>query len=420
MQFIHTADIHLDSPLRGLEQYEGAPVEEIRGATRRALENLVQLAIDREVDFVLIAGDLYDGDWQDYNTGLFFVHQMQRLREADIPVFMISGNHDAANRMTKSLRLPDTVTLLDHRKPETARSHHLTELGVAIHGQSFAKAKEFDNLASAYPEAVPGMFNIGLLHTSLQGYEGHEPYAPCSLDDLRQKGYHYWALGHVHRRTEVCEEPWIVFPGNIQGRHIREAGAKGCYVVSVDDRQHCELEFVPLDVFRWEVCWIDASAVARPVDIVDSFLAGLDRLIQRHEGLPLAVRVEVRGATQAHEAFLSDALRWTNELRAAALQIPDARVWVEKILWQTHPKRDLTDVDPSDPVGVLLEYLREAREDEAELQQLAASLDDLRQKLPNELLNGGDALRFDVPEQLRQWLNEAEALLWRRLHNAVS
>lgn len=416
MQFIHAADIHLDSPLRGLERYEGAPVEEIRGATRRALENLVRLATDREVDFVLIAGDLYDGDWQDHNTGLFFVQQMQRLREADIPVVMISGNHDAANRMTKSLRLPDNVALLDHRQPETARSHRLTELGVAVHGQSFASPKEFGNLARAYPEAVPGMFNIGLLHTSLQGYEGHEPYAPCTPDDLRQKGYHYWALGHVHQRTVVCKDPWIVFPGNTQGRHMRETGAKGCYVVSVDDQEHCELEFVPLDVFRWEVCIIDASGAGEPAEILDSFSAGLERLIQCHEGLPLAVRVEVRGATKAHEALLGDTLRWTNELRAVALQIPDARVWVEKILWQTQPKRELADVDSSAPVGVLLEYLREASEDEAELRQLAASLDDLRRKLPNELLSGGDALRFDDPAQIRQWLAEAEALLMRRLH----
>ena len=111
MKFIHAAYVHLDSPLRGLERYEGAPVDEIRGATRRALENLFELAIDREVDFVLIAGDLYDGDWKDHNTGLFFVKQAARLHEASIPIYMISGNHDAANRMTRSLRMPDNVTL---------------------------------------------------------------------------------------------------------------------------------------------------------------------------------------------------------------------------------------------------------------------------------------------------------------------
>ncbi len=180
-KFIHAADIHLDSPLKGLEQYEGAPVEDIRGATRRALEKLVELAIEREVDFVLIAGDLYDGDWKDHNTGLFFVRQMSYLREANIPVIMINGNHDAANRMTKSLRLPHNVEVLSHTRSQTAKTKKLRELGVAVHGRSFAKAAEYDNLARDYPPKQDGLFNIGLLHTSLAGAEGHEPYAPCTI-----------------------------------------------------------------------------------------------------------------------------------------------------------------------------------------------------------------------------------------------
>src|SRR6202011_3159455 len=135
-KFLHAADIHLDSPLKGLERYEGAPVEQIRKATRRALENLVQLAVMEKVDFVLIAGDLYDGDWKDYNTGLFFLAQMARLRSAEIKVFILSGNHDAANQLTKHLRPPENVRFLSDRKPETVR---LDEIGVAIHGQGFAK-----------------------------------------------------------------------------------------------------------------------------------------------------------------------------------------------------------------------------------------------------------------------------------------
>ena len=119
-KFIHAADIHLDSPLKGLEQYDGAPVDEIRNAARRALSNLVDLAIEQGVAFVLIAGDLYDGDWRDYNTGYFFVEQVRRLREADIPLYLISGNHDAANRMTHTLKLPENVTFFSAKKPETA------------------------------------------------------------------------------------------------------------------------------------------------------------------------------------------------------------------------------------------------------------------------------------------------------------
>src|ERR1700722_2160028 len=148
LSFLHAADIHLDSPLRGLERYEHAPVERIRSATRRAFERMIDLALERRVDFVLIAGDLYDGDWRDFNTGLYLVRQLGRLRELKIPVFVIAGNHDAANKMTRALRLPENVRLLAHEHPETVR---LEEHGVAIHGQSFGKAAVLENLAAAFP-----------------------------------------------------------------------------------------------------------------------------------------------------------------------------------------------------------------------------------------------------------------------------
>ena len=248
-KFIHASDIHLDSPLRGLERYDGAPVEQIRQTTRMAMRNLVRAAIEEKVDFVMIAGDLYDGDWRDFNTGLFLLQQMSELRSADIRVFIVSGNHDAASQITRSLRMPKNVHLFPTDAPDTVI---LGELGVAIHGQGFAKEAVTANLAQGYPQAQAGLFNIGLLHTSVTGRDGHEPYAPCSLADLLAKGYDYWALGHVHTREVLHEhDPWIVFPGNIQGRHIRETGAKGCMVVTVEDGEVVEATHRNLDVLRW-------------------------------------------------------------------------------------------------------------------------------------------------------------------------
>src|SRR3989442_11412313 len=109
MKFVHAADLHVDSPLRGLERYEGAPVDRVRMATRRALENLMQLCLEEEAAFLLLAGDIFDGDWKDYGTGLFFVGQMRRMRAAGIPVYLVRGNHDAASQVTKYLVLPDNV-----------------------------------------------------------------------------------------------------------------------------------------------------------------------------------------------------------------------------------------------------------------------------------------------------------------------
>lgn len=167
--FLHAADIHLDSPLRGLDRYDGAPVEAIRQATRRALENLVSTAIEEEVSLVIIAGDIYDGDWREFNTGLYFVSQMVKLKDAGIPVYAVSGNHDAANRMTKSLPLPANVTVFSSKRPETVV---IEDLDVAIHGQSFADTCTTVDLASGYPPPAGGRFNIGVLHTSLSGRDG--------------------------------------------------------------------------------------------------------------------------------------------------------------------------------------------------------------------------------------------------------
>ncbi len=417
MKFLHAADIHLDSPLKGLEQYEGAPVEAIRLAARHALTNLVDLALDEEVDFVLIAGDLYDGDWKDHNTGLFFVSQVSRLREADIPVVMIAGNHDAASKMTKSLRLPQNVELLSHKKAETAASQKLRDLGVAVHGRSFGKEKETDNFACDYPAFHKGMFNIGLLHTALSGIEGHEPYAPCTLDELRQKGYDYWALGHVHQRRLPCTDPPIVFPGNIQGRHIRETGAKGCYLVSVEGNGAPQLEFRTLDVFRWNVCEVVVPDAQCSDDFYQAFEGRIADLADEHDNLPFAVRVVLGGPSAAHEPLASDPIGCVNELRAIALDRAGGRIWVEKVKFKTLTGQTLDPAADSDgPIGEMLRYLEELRRNPGELVQLAnTELKDLFKKLPAELTGGIEPLSVNDPGQVCELLNEIQPLLMGRL-----
>ena len=224
MKFLHAADLHIDSPLRGLSAYEGAPVEQIRGATRRAVENLVDAAISHGVDLVVIAGDVFDGDWKDYSTGLFWIAQLARLEATRIPVVFVAGNHDAASEISRRLRLPPNVTQLSSAKPETKR---FDDLNVAVVGQGYSTKAVSADLAAAYPLADPGLFTIGLLHTSLDGRPNHASYAPTTIDTLRSRGYQYWGLGHVHQREAVLTDPWVVFPGNLQGRHARDRAECG-------------------------------------------------------------------------------------------------------------------------------------------------------------------------------------------------
>jgi DNA repair protein SbcD/Mre11 len=417
MRFLHAADIHLDSPLLGLERYEGAPVEEIRGATRRALENLVQVALEQEVDLVVLAGDLYDGDWRDYNTGLFFVRQVAKLREAGIPLFLIAGNHDAANKMTRSLRLPPNPAgdspLFSHHEPETRL---LPDLGVALHGQSFASQAERDNLARKYPQTVRGMFNIGILHTSLEGDEQHDTYAPCTLDDLRNKDYQYWALGHIHRRRVLGEEPRIAYPGNPQGRHIRESGPKGCLLVEVDDRQRVTHEFVALDVFRWETLEIPCAGATSVPDVLDRFEEQLRLLVELHASLPLGVRVRLTGPCEVHQELGARSLDHAAEIRAIATRVSRDRVWIEKIQFATtYPPRTIERAELEGPIEELLAVWRELRESDERLGLVAAELDALRARLPAELTSGPEPLPLNDPAWLRAILDEVQPLLLQRL-----
>jgi exonuclease SbcD len=412
-KFIHAADIHLDSPLHGLERYEGAPVDEIRSATRRAFDNLIELAIDEGVTFVLLAGDLYDGDWKDYNTGLYFVERMRRLQDAGIRVFMVAGNHDAASQITRHLRLPDNVTLFSNKSPEQVI---LDDLNVAVYGQGFATRAVTDDLSKAYPQGDPQLLNIGLLHTCLDGKPGHELYAPCTVEGLRSKGYQYWALGHVHKREEVSQDPWIVFPGNVQGRHIRERGAKGCTLITVASGEIVEVEHRILDVMRWCLCELDVSASEAVDDIYEQVREGLQLASDSAEGRPVAVRLVLQGVCSAHSALHADRERWIQEYRSMATGLGGAGIWLEKVFIKTTASVSADEVlAREDALGGLLHAIREMELDTSALDELADEVSALRQKLPAELLGGDDPYDPAAPEILKDTLEDIKELLVNRL-----
>jgi predicted phosphodiesterase len=326
-RFLHAADIHLDSPLHGLSRYDGVPAQEIRGATRAAFDNLVRRAIEEDVDFVVIAGDLFDGDWRDMGTGLYFARAMGRLDQAGIPVFILAGNHDAESVVSRSVPWPANVRQFGTKRAET---HLLPELGVAIHGRSFATPAVTDNLVLTYPEAHERFFNIGVLHTALAGREGHADYAPCSLDDLRASRYDYWALGHVHEHEVVCEHPHVVFPGNTQGRTVREAGPKGAVIVSVEDGSIVSLERIEVDVLRWasiEIDCTDASA-GEASNLMREALSSTWRGSDAR--MPLIVRITLAGATTDAGGFIDRSASLRDDARAIAAAIsPD--LFIEKV-----------------------------------------------------------------------------------------
>jgi len=367
-RFLHAADIHLDSPLQRLSRYEGLPLEDIRLATRTAFDNLVRLACDETVDFLVIAGDLYDGDWKDMGTGLYFASAMGRLAAAGIPVFLLRGNHDAVSILTRTLPPHTNVHVFSDKAAETV---YLRELGVALHGRSFTTNQVTEDIISSYPAPISGMFNLGLLHTSLAGYAEHETYAPCSVATLAAKGYDYWALGHVHEHAVIGQHPHIVFSGVLQGRNIRETGPKGAVLVDVVHGEVAGIRHVALDVFRWACVSIGCEGFESVEQIHELMRTSLRAALADYsEGRPLIVRITLSGKTVLHGALTDGATQLRDETRAIAAEI-SPELWLEKLVVDTQPAA----IGPVWAVASAYEQpLREVSEDAELLASLQADL----------------------------------------------
>ena len=401
MKFLHAADIHLDSPLAGLRARADLPDAVIRHCTRRAFTAMIDLARAEGVAFVVIAGDLYDGDWKDFSTGLFFAEEMRRLGR---PCFLLRGNHDARSLITRNITLPSNVHEFLSRTSETVP---LVDLGVVLHGHSFPNRAVPEDLSAGYPARVAGMLNIGVLHTSAEDPGEHETYAPCSIAGLALKGYDYWALGHIHARRVLAEHPWIVFPGNLQGRHPKETGPKGCTLVTVEDRQVVAVEHRAVDVLRWAALEVDVTGAdvmtltGRIADAVGSALAAAaDR--------PVLARMTLTGATNLHGTLQGDTDRLAAECRNAAIEA-DGALFVESVRIRTRP----VPLAEDDVLAPLRAAFAAGLDDPAVVTSLLEDLAALRQKLPAparaglELPDDEDGLRTIAAEA---WQIAADAL----------
>jgi len=421
LKFIHTADLHLDSPLRGLSSYPDAPAERLRTATRDAFDKLVSATIDKQVDFMVIAGDIYDGNWKDFNTGLFFVRQMGRLRQAGIPVYLLYGNHDAESEMTRGLELPDNVHVFSSSKAETFRNEAMK---VALHGRSFKVAATTENLLPGYPEPVAGWLNIGVLHTALEGNSEHARYAPCSLGDLQAKGYQYWALGHVHVHEHWIQrgDTTIAYPGNLQGRHVRELGARGALIVTTEDGEITDVERLEVDVLRWQSLEIDISTV---VDLRSAIrLAGLamaQMLDATPADMPLAVRIVFKGRSIAHAELVVDEGQLRQEIIAQAVALDADRIWVEKIRVASEsliaPYSSAED-EAQDALAELEHLALSAQDDPDFVRSLQADWQALLEKLPHDVLQAApelSTLRQDPLAQVVDRIRQATPVLMARV-----
>lgn len=419
-RFIHCADLHIDSPLKGLRKIDPRYAEWIRAATRRAFIRLVDMAIENDVNFVVIAGDLYDGDWKSADTGIFLNRQLKRLADADIRVFAITGNHDALSVVTRSVKWPEAARCFG----KAAESVEIPDIGVVIHGRSFDHRYENADFVSGYPPSMAGHFNIGLLHTSLTGAAGHAEYAPCSPSQLAAIGYDYWALGHVHVPRVVQTAPHIVYSGNIQGRDIGEAGPRGCFVVTVDRARNPSPHFVALDDVRWnriEVA-VDAIEAETPEDVIEAAIEAIEDAMPDDERL-LACRVVLKGATQLHAKLMSRGGSLREEIaNSAGSQLE--RVCLEEVTVDTTDPESVTRVPEADGRAIALLGEEFARLEDTAITTLLEESPDLK-KLFDDLrvldsVQAGRRSDLQQPITWQEFVKAARQLLEAELGGPVS
>lgn len=344
-RFVHTADVHLDSPLRSLALRDPEIAEMIGNATRQAFERTVDLCLEERVDALMIAGDLYDGDLRSMKTALFFGLQMRRLTEAGIRAFVVRGNHDAESVVTRQLSLPEGVHVFTGRAEAVPLAGH----DVVVHGISFAKPQAPESLLPKFKAPVSGCVNIGLLHTSMAGAEGHDTYAPCSLSELMAHGFDYWGLGHVHKRAVHTQSSCtVVMPGIPQGRDIGEAGPKSVTLVTIADDGAVSLEERTSSIVQFERAPIDVTGLADWPEVLGALERALraarDAAVSEH----LVCRLDVCGVSALASRLRRDGDVLLDEARQAAASLP--RTAVEKISVQASLPAQPVDASGYDPV----------------------------------------------------------------------
>ena len=296
IRFVHAADLHLDSPFTGLKAAAPENVaDRLYNATFNAYDNIINLCIAEQVDALLIAGDVYDGADRSLRAQLKFIEGLQKLDAKGIRSFVCHGNHDPMDGWQARLDYPPSCRRFGPEWEGAPVFEDAPERAV-VHGISYPRREVTENLALRLGKVDPGPISIGLVHANVNNDTGHAAYAPCSLDDLAQSGIDYWALGHVHSRQVPGErEPAVVYPGNPQGRHPNETGARGVYLVEVDDGGNVHLEFRAMDAVRWESLRIDIGKSETEQELLEAMHEGMQGVLDGADGRSLVVRIVLTG-----------------------------------------------------------------------------------------------------------------------------
>jgi exonuclease SbcD len=328
IKFIHCADLHLGTPFKGISELNPQLSDTLRQSTYTSFDNIIALALKERVDCVLIAGDIYDSEDRSLRAQLCFRDGVSRLSDAGIRTLIAYGNHDPLNGWSATLKWPEGTVAFPGDKVECIPLEDQNEKIAMIYGISFAKRDVKDNLSLRFDPAHERIPQIGLLHANVGINTGHEPYAPCSVDDLCSNRIDYWALGHVHQGTVIrSANPAIVYPGCSQSRSPHEPGSKGCYLVTLESGVDPVIKFVATDVVRYAFCSVDISPCSSLDDVADSVVKKCEEVLAASDGRNLIVRLSLNGKTTLHPQ-LQRANSTSDLLGNARDQLADREPWI--------------------------------------------------------------------------------------------
>ena len=409
LKFVHTADLHLDSPFGGLRSIAPEIAETLYQATFNAYNNIIDLCIQEQVDALLIAGDVFDGADRSLKAQRKFVDGLNRLDEAKIRSFVCHGNHDPLNGWEAQITFPSSCHRFGTELEQVPVFED--EPGRAVvYGISYPQREVRENLVPLFHAIDPQPFTIGLLHANVGNNTGHDSYAPCTLYDLEQTGIDYWALGHVHTRQTLREaSPTVVYPGNPQGRHPNEPGARGVYIVEVGDTGQVTLDFRAVDVVRWTTLEISIEALETEQLLIDKIDQELTLCQDDADGRDTIFRLVLNGRGPLHgslrrQGFVDDLLERINETWARERPF----LWCERLQDSTSlPIDRQQQLGRGDFVGDLLRFCDEFSEDQAALAGVREMLQEIYQhRGTRRYLSGHEPSEAEI----RELIAGAEAL----------
>ncbi len=386
-KFIHCADLHLDSPFQGLTTKEPSLADRFKHATNEAFVKIIDLCLSEKVDFFTIGGDTFDGVDRSLCAQILLRDQFERLCKANIPVIIVAGNHDPLSDWLTEIQFPDNVHLLESDEVEKVPIEKDDKVVASIYGISYKVSNVTENLSLKFQADEKDIFSIGMLHANVGSRKEHAVYAPCTINDLKVANMDIWLLGHIHIPDVICKKPLMLYPGNIQGRHINEDGPRGCYLIKVDSNHKISYEFKPVQNILWKQEEINIKDIVTSIELTDLLSdkceENLANLTECEKGI--VIRWKLTGPSPLyHELTMTDKIEEAKEILIERFFNQDPFVFPESIRLSIKPDKKREDyVNQENFIGDFLKLAGKVKIDNQMKNEL---LEMLNQPLSNRTI----------------------------------